>query len=74
MAGVLRQWYRRAPTKPQGTVTRVRSSTWSNVPPTRFQRRVRIQTAKHTPMRMHTAYMRMVTGPIWNFENPGEGI
>ena len=74
MSGVVMQWYRRAPTRPQGTATSVVSSTWSKVPPFFFHLTVRIHTAKMIPVRMQIAYMWIVTGPMENLENPGEGI
>src|SRR4051794_8436681 len=59
---------------PNGTPTSATVSTASRLPPRATQRRVAITVPTMTPVMMHSAYIRIGSGPMWNSVNGGLGI
>ena len=67
-------WYRRPPTRPNGTAQMAMSTTSCGLPPRARQRLSPSQTATRIPARMHMAYIRIGIGPRWYWALDGLGM
>src|SRR3989337_680315 len=67
-------WYRRPPTRPNGTANTAMSMTVPAVPPRAIHRRSPHQIARMMPAMMHKAYARIGMGPISHTPRSGLGM